>query len=96
MRERIDTFQVGPMASGLVNQAIEDVIPAVRAEAEKTANGRTISVGALKTLEGSDSFAHVFIEHNEEEEAEYNLTKTRTVVTEHYTCGVYNSPVLEA
>ncbi|HEB27567.1 MAG TPA: hypothetical protein ENI05_07295 [Porticoccus sp.] len=96
MRERIDTFQVGPMASGLVNQAIEDVIPAVRAEAEKTANGRTITVQATKTLEGNDSMAHVFIEHNGEELSEYDLTKTRTVVTEQYTCGVYDSPVLEA
>ncbi len=96
MRERIDTFQVGPMDSGLVNQAIADIIPAVLTEANKTANGRTISVNAEKTTEGNESFAYVFIEHKDEEPYAYDLIKTRTVVTEQYTCGVYDSPVLEA
>ena len=86
MRERIDTFQVGPMASGLINQAIEDAIPSVLEEARKTADGRTISVKAEKAIDGSETTAHVFIEHLEESESAYDLTKTRTVVTEHYTC----------
>ena len=95
MRERIDTYQVGPAAPGQIDALIEAVIPDVLIDARKTANGRTISVNATYTKEGNDTIAHVFIEHDGEDLRAFNLDKQRTVVTEHWTCGVFDSSVLQ-
>ena len=95
MRERDDTYQVGPAAPGQIDALIEAVIPDVLEWARKTANGRTISVNATYTKEGNDTIAHVFIEHDAETVRAFNLDKVRTVVTEHWTCGVFDSPILE-
>lgn len=91
MRERDDTFQVGPASPGNIGALIEDKIPAILEEARKTANGRTISIKATYTKEGNDTIAHIFIEHLGESVREFDLEKQRTVVTEHWTCGVYDS-----
>ncbi len=94
MRERIDTYQVGPAAVGQIGALVEGVIPDVLVEARKTANGRTISVNATYTKEGNDTIAHVFIEHDNEALRPFDLDKIRTVVTEHWTCGVFDSPII--
>ena len=90
MKERVDTFQVGPAAPGQIDDLVEAVIPDVVQEASITANGRTISPGVIMTKEGNNSIAHVFMEYKGETATPYDLIKTRTVVTEHYTAGVYN------
>lgn len=95
MRERIDTFQVGPASPGNIGALIEAKIPAVLEEARKTANGKTISVKAIYTKEGNETIAHIFIEHLDETVRKFDLEKQRTVVTEHWTCGVYDSPVFK-
>lgn len=92
MLDEVDTYYVGTMSPGLLNQAIEDVRPTVIAEARLAANGRTISLFARKTLEGNQSFAHVFVRHDAEPLSPPELTKTRTRVTEDYKMGVYDSP----
>jgi len=89
MKERVDTFQVGPAAPGQIDALVEAVVPDVVQEASITANERTISVGTIMTKEGNQSIAHVFMEYNGEVATPYDLIKTRTVVTEHYTAGVY-------
>ena len=94
MKPRADTFQVGPAAVGQIGALVEGVTPDVLVEARKTANGRTISVNATYTKEGNDTIAHVFIEHDAEDLRAFNLDKIRTVVTEHWTCGVYDSPII--
>ena len=95
MKPRVDTFQVGPAAPGLIGQLIEDKIPAVLEEARKSANGKNMSIGATYTKEGNETIAHIYIEYLDEELQEFNLVKLRTVVTEHWKCGVYNSLLLE-
>ena len=95
MRNEIDTYYVGPMSPGLLNQAIEDVRETVVEAARLTGNGRTFSLFARKTLEGNDSFAHVFIRYGAEPVSPPELTKTRTRVTEDYTMGVYDSPITQ-
>ena len=94
MRNEVDTYYVGPMPPGLLNQAIDDVRDAVIAEGRLAANGQTISLFARKTLEGNDSFAHVFIRQGEDPLSPPELTKTRTRVTEDYKMGVYDSPII--
>jgi hypothetical protein len=94
MRERIDTFQVGPAAASEIKDLIRAKVVEVLAEARKTANGRTITVRATLTIEGAEYTAHIFIEHREDPETATDLVKERTVITETWKVGVYSSPEL--
>jgi len=84
MKERVDTFQVGPAAPGQIDDLVEAVIPDVIEEASITASERTISIGVEMTKEGNESIAHVFMEYKGEDIRPYDFIKTRTVITEHY------------
>jgi len=89
MRERIDTYQVGPAAPGLIGGLVEDVIPAVLVEARITANGRNIRIIDKETKEGVESISHVGIEYTEDDLSDFNRDKQRTVITEDYIDGIY-------
>jgi len=89
MKERVDTFQVGPAAPGQIGGLVEDVTPAVLLEARKTDSGRNTAVKSITTVEGNQSIAHVYIEYTADAPSAFNFDKQRTVVTEHHNTGIY-------
>lgn len=102
MRERIDTFQVGPVATKPeIKILIREKLPEMLVEARKTANGRTITARAtlreFDTLDGlSPAFiAHLFIEHRGDTLSGTDLVKETSRITEQWKIGVYSSPNLE-
>lgn len=94
MKERADTFQVGPSNESAIQGLIQAKEAQVLAEARKTANGRTISMSVTMTVEDGEHTAHIYIEHKDEAESPFNMVKQRTVTTETWKAGVYPSPVL--
>lgn len=94
MRERVDTFQVGPSTESGIKGLIQAKEAQVLAEARKTANGRTISMSVTMTVENGEHIAHIYIEHKDEPESAFNMIKQRTVTTETWGAGVYSSPAL--
>jgi len=96
MKERVDTFQVGPSSIGGIKTLIEDKIPDVLVEARITAEQRTITVRAKYTIEDSNNappglrhIAHIYIEYENATLSPFNLVKERTVGTETWKAGVY-------
>ena len=104
MKERVDTFQVGPATAGGIQGLVQAKVATVLAEARRTANGRTITVRAKYTIEDDahktppdkTHIAHIYIEHDNDPESSFNLEKERTVGTETWKVGVYSSPVLNS
>ena len=106
MRERTDTFQVGPVATKAeVKQLIQDKMPDVLSEARKTADGKSITARATLTeydtmtmpdesVMAPAFIAHVYIEHNKDELSDTDLVLEKQVITETWKIGVYDSPEL--
>lgn len=90
MKERIDTFQVGPSTASGIQGLIQAKEAQVLAEARKTANGRTITMRATITVQGTDHIAHIYIEHDGDPESPFNLVKEKTFTTETWKAGVYS------
>ena len=106
MRERLDTFQVGPVATKAeVKQLIQDKMPDVLSEARKTADGKSITARATLTeydtmtmpdesVMAPAFIAHVYIEHNKDELSDTNLVQENEIITQQWKIGVYDSPEL--
>ena len=106
MRERADTFQVGPVATKAeVKQLIQDKMPDVLSEARKTADGKSITARATLTeydtmtmpdesVMAPAFIAHVYIEHNKDELSDTNLVQENEIITQQWKIGVYDSPEL--
>ena len=106
MRERLDTFQVGPVATKTeVKQLIQDKMPDVLSEARKTADGKSITARATLTeydtmtmpdesVMAPAFIAHVYIEHNKDELSDTNLVQENEIITQQWKIGVYDSPEL--
>jgi len=87
MRERIDTFQVGPADSlEALTKLIEAKIPDVVAEAGRKVN---VKVKVTDGLIPEGSIAHIFIEFTKSRAKSFRMEKG--VVETEYDCGVFNA-----
>ena len=98
MRERVDTFQVGPSTASGIQGLVQAKISQVLVEARKTADNRTITVRATYTVEDALNLtppdkthtAHIYIEYEDDPLSSFNLVKEREVGTETWKAGVYS------
>ena len=99
MKERVDTFQVGPVDTKVeVKQLIKDKMPDVIKEARKSANGKTITGWydlRYEEVDGTDTnfIAHIFIEHLDKPVSGVNLVRIRKQIKERGEIGTWSSPI---
>ena len=103
MKERVDTFQVGPVnTKAEALQLALDKMPAVIAEVEKSGNGKTATASAkLERFENLDGMspafvAHIYIEHLGLPVTGYDLQLVETRTIEEWLIGTAPTPELDA
>lgn len=96
LRENEEVYQTPTVQTEEeLTQAIKDRLIPFLKEVEETANGRTITVLAKSRRDDDGVYAHLRFQYRDEQISATNITKTRTVITEDFTVGVYSSPELE-
>ncbi|KKN66547.1 hypothetical protein LCGC14_0470810 [marine sediment metagenome] len=98
IRENVDVYQTETVNNDQqLKQAVLGRLEAFKAEVREIANGRTFTTkGRATVFPDGTRYAHLRFQFLDEEVSDTKIIKLSTMMTEEYSIGVYDSPVLEA